>query len=315
MLMSEWSPIREVAANWPWTWYAASPASNGPGLGHAVWRARPRARSCSALLLPNALVQTTGRLAQMIEAVRDLPRAEHHPRSKRCRPNARTLNGVVGVGERKGKLSELTEHWVEKPSRETASNLYHHRPRHPAAADFRRARAREARRRRRRDRDYRRHDRARPELQLFIGLGIEGRLRLRLEEGLPEPPTSPMRLIVSLRRRGRSCCAARRGLAGGPQPPVVNPETTWASSSGCGCRLRRSPRHPDARPSKAHWQCRSRDTEQATRTRRRATLSASAAMLEAEAKRHYYVFAAIHDGLGPRLHRRGIPSAARGGSS
>src|SRR5438128_11762699 len=94
------------------------------GLGHAVWCARELVgHEPFALLLPDVLVQhTPGCLAQMVDAARDVECAniiavEEVPRDRIH------MYGVVGVGERKGKLLSLTE-MVEKPARENApSNL------------------------------------------------------------------------------------------------------------------------------------------------------------------------------------------------
>jgi UTP--glucose-1-phosphate uridylyltransferase len=94
------------------------------GLGHAVWCARELVgQEPFALLLPDVLVQhNPGCLAQMIEAARDVERAniialEEVPRERIH------MYGVVGVGERRGKLLSLTG-MVEKPAPEKApSNL------------------------------------------------------------------------------------------------------------------------------------------------------------------------------------------------
>jgi UTP--glucose-1-phosphate uridylyltransferase len=94
------------------------------GLGHAVWCARELiGKEPFALLLPDVLVQhKPGCLAQMIDAARELDRAnviavEEVPMERIH------MYGVVGVGERKGKMFAVTQ-MVEKPPRETApSNL------------------------------------------------------------------------------------------------------------------------------------------------------------------------------------------------
>jgi UTP--glucose-1-phosphate uridylyltransferase len=95
------------------------------GLGHAVWCARELVdHEPFALLLPDVLIRhTPGCLAQMIEAaarlddraniiaVEEVPRDQLH------------MYGVVGVGERQGKLFRLTD-MVEKPDpAEAPSNL------------------------------------------------------------------------------------------------------------------------------------------------------------------------------------------------
>jgi len=94
------------------------------GLGHAVWCARELVgNEPFALLLPDVLVQhNPGCLAQMIDAACDVERAniiavEEMPRERIH------LYGVVGIGERRGKLFSLTG-MVEKPTAEKApSNL------------------------------------------------------------------------------------------------------------------------------------------------------------------------------------------------
>jgi UTP--glucose-1-phosphate uridylyltransferase len=94
------------------------------GLGHAVWCARELVgHEPFALLLPDVLVQhNPGCLAQMIDAARGIDGAnviavEPVP------PERIHMYGVVGIGERKGKLHTLTQ-MVEKPTREAApSNL------------------------------------------------------------------------------------------------------------------------------------------------------------------------------------------------
>ena len=94
------------------------------GLGHAVWCARELVgREPFALLLPDVLVQhDPSCLRQMIDASRDIENAniiavEPVP------PERIHMYGVVGIGERKGKLFTLTG-MVEKPVREKApSNL------------------------------------------------------------------------------------------------------------------------------------------------------------------------------------------------
>ena len=95
------------------------------GLGHAVWCARELVgHEPFALLLPDVLVQhKPGCLAQMIQAARDLPESANIIAVEEVPAERVHMYGVVGVGERKGKLFELTQ-MVEKPSRETApSNL------------------------------------------------------------------------------------------------------------------------------------------------------------------------------------------------
>ena len=95
------------------------------GLGHAVWCARELVgREPFALLLPDVLVQhERGCLAQMIDAARGLGESANIVAVEEVPAERVHMYGVVGVGERKGKLFGLTE-MVEKPSREKApSNL------------------------------------------------------------------------------------------------------------------------------------------------------------------------------------------------
>jgi UTP--glucose-1-phosphate uridylyltransferase len=95
------------------------------GLGHAVWCARELVgHEPFALLLPDVLVQhNPGCLAQMIEAARAVGDGANVIAVEQVPPERVHMYGVVGVGERKGKLFSLTD-MVEKPPREKApSNL------------------------------------------------------------------------------------------------------------------------------------------------------------------------------------------------
>ena len=95
------------------------------GLGHAVWCARELVgHEPFALLLPDVLVQhDRGCLAQMIDAARNLGDSSNIIAVEEVPAERIHMYGVVGVGERKGKLFSLTE-MVEKPAREKApSNL------------------------------------------------------------------------------------------------------------------------------------------------------------------------------------------------
>jgi len=95
------------------------------GLGHAVWCARELVgNEPFALLLPDVLVQhNPGCLAQMIDAARGLDDNANIIAVEEVPAERVHMYGVVGIGERKGKLFELTE-MVEKPKREEApSNL------------------------------------------------------------------------------------------------------------------------------------------------------------------------------------------------
>jgi UTP--glucose-1-phosphate uridylyltransferase len=95
------------------------------GLGHAVWCARELVgHEPFALLLPDVLVQhNPGCLGQMIDAARTLGESANILAVEEVPAERVHMYGVVGVGERKGKLFGLTQ-MVEKPKRESApSNL------------------------------------------------------------------------------------------------------------------------------------------------------------------------------------------------
>jgi UTP--glucose-1-phosphate uridylyltransferase len=95
------------------------------GLGHAVWCARELlGREPFALLLPDVLVQhEKGCLAQMIEAANELPGNANIVAVEEVARDRVDQYGVVGVGERKGKMFSITN-MVEKPPKERApSNL------------------------------------------------------------------------------------------------------------------------------------------------------------------------------------------------
>ena len=95
------------------------------GLGHAVWCARELlGREPFALLLPDVLVQhEKGCLAQMIEAANELPGNANIVAVEEVARDRVDQYGVVGIGERKGKMFSITD-MVEKPAKERApSNL------------------------------------------------------------------------------------------------------------------------------------------------------------------------------------------------
>jgi UTP--glucose-1-phosphate uridylyltransferase len=95
------------------------------GLGHAVWCARELlGREPFALLLPDVLVQhEQGCLAQMIEAARGLPANANIVAVEEVPRERVDQYGVVGIGERKGKMFSITG-MVEKPAPDRApSNL------------------------------------------------------------------------------------------------------------------------------------------------------------------------------------------------
>jgi UTP--glucose-1-phosphate uridylyltransferase len=95
------------------------------GLGHAVWCARELlGREPFALLLPDVLVQhQQGCLAQMIETARGLPANANIVAVEEVPRERVDQYGVVGIGERKGKMFSITS-MVEKPAPDRApSNL------------------------------------------------------------------------------------------------------------------------------------------------------------------------------------------------
>ena len=95
------------------------------GLGHAVWCARELlGREPFALLLPDVLVQhEKGCLAQMIEAANELSGNANIVAVEEVAHDRVDQYGVVGIGERKGKMFSITN-MVEKPAKERApSNL------------------------------------------------------------------------------------------------------------------------------------------------------------------------------------------------
>jgi UTP--glucose-1-phosphate uridylyltransferase len=95
------------------------------GLGHAVWCARELiGHEPFALLLPDVLVQQKpGCLAQMIEAAHGLPSAANIVAVEEVPHDRVDQYGVVGVGDRKGKMFSITT-MVEKPPVDRApSNL------------------------------------------------------------------------------------------------------------------------------------------------------------------------------------------------
>jgi UTP--glucose-1-phosphate uridylyltransferase len=95
------------------------------GLGHAVWCARELlGREPFALLLPDVLVlHEKGCLAQMIEAANELPGNANIVAVEEVAHDRVDQYGVVGIGERKGKMFAITN-MVEKPAKERApSNL------------------------------------------------------------------------------------------------------------------------------------------------------------------------------------------------
>jgi len=95
------------------------------GLGHAVWCARELlGHEPFALLLPDVLVQhEKGCLAQMIEAANELPGNANIVAVEEVAHDRVDQYGVVGIGERKGKMFSITS-MVEKPAKDRApSNL------------------------------------------------------------------------------------------------------------------------------------------------------------------------------------------------
>jgi UTP--glucose-1-phosphate uridylyltransferase len=95
------------------------------GLGHALWCARELVNNEPfALLLPDVLVQhNPSCLTQMIEAARGIGEPANIVAVEEVPHDRVHMYGVVGVGERKGKMFAI-DGMVEKPPREKApSNL------------------------------------------------------------------------------------------------------------------------------------------------------------------------------------------------
>ncbi len=95
------------------------------GLGHAVWCARELiGHEPFALLLPDVLVQhERSCLAQMMDAAREFPGKANIVAVEEVPRERVDQYGVVGVGERKGKMFAITS-MVEKPPVDRApSNL------------------------------------------------------------------------------------------------------------------------------------------------------------------------------------------------
>jgi UTP--glucose-1-phosphate uridylyltransferase len=95
------------------------------GLGHAVWCARELiGHEPFALLLPDVLVQhKRGCLAQMMDAARELKGPANIVAVEEVPRERIDQYGVVGIGDRKGKMFSITS-MVEKPPADRApSNL------------------------------------------------------------------------------------------------------------------------------------------------------------------------------------------------
>ena len=95
------------------------------GLGHAVWCARELiGNEPFALLLPDVLVQhERGCLAQMMDALRELPGKTNIVAVEEVPRERVDQYGVVGVGERKGKIFSITTMVEKPPAGKAPSNL------------------------------------------------------------------------------------------------------------------------------------------------------------------------------------------------
>jgi UTP--glucose-1-phosphate uridylyltransferase len=95
------------------------------GLGHAVWCARELVgHEPFALLLPDMLIQNShGCLAQMIDAARAIGGPANVIAVEEVPKERVHMYGVVGVGERKGKLFGITEMVEKPPAAKAPSNL------------------------------------------------------------------------------------------------------------------------------------------------------------------------------------------------
>ena len=153
------------------------------GRPRAVRAAAARRAGAARARLPRAddrcLAATSASDANII-AVEEVP-TRAHPQY-----------GVVGVGERKGKVFAITD-MVEKPPREQrAVEPHHHRPLHPAAGDLRLL-AKQAARRRRRDPAHRRDDRARAARSRSTASNSTAAASTAAPRSASSPPTSPTR--------------------------------------------------------------------------------------------------------------------------
>jgi UTP--glucose-1-phosphate uridylyltransferase len=95
------------------------------GLGHAVWCARELVGDEPfALLLPDMLIQNSpGCLAQMIDASRTIGKSANVIAVEEVPKDRVHMYGVVGVGEKKGKLFGITEMVEKPPAAKAPSNL------------------------------------------------------------------------------------------------------------------------------------------------------------------------------------------------
>jgi UTP--glucose-1-phosphate uridylyltransferase len=95
------------------------------GLGHAVWCARELlGHEPFALLLPDVLVQhQPGCLAQMMEAARGLTEPANIVAVEEVPRDRIEQYGVVGIGERNGKMFAITSMVEKPPSDRAPSNL------------------------------------------------------------------------------------------------------------------------------------------------------------------------------------------------
>ena len=95
------------------------------GLGHAVWCARELiGKEPFALLLPDVLVQhEQGCLAQMMAAARELTGRANIVAVEEVPHERVDQYGVVGIGERKGKMFAITTMVEKPPASRAPSNL------------------------------------------------------------------------------------------------------------------------------------------------------------------------------------------------
>ena len=212
------------------------------GLGHAVWCARELVgHEPFALLLPDVLVQhERGCLAQMIDAARELGEQRQYRRRRGGAARAREQYGVVGVGERKGKVFAITS-MVEKPTRERgAVEPHHHRPLHPAAGDLRDLSETQAARRRRRNPAHRRHDRAGAHPAVLRLEIRRPQLRLRLEDRLSRRQRRPTRSRAPTSRRASAPRSRKSSTSSTAAHNVMYARLAALSAASAGRRGTRS---------------------------------------------------------------------------
>ena len=146
------------------------------GLGHAVWCARELiGHEPFALLLPDVLVQhRRSCLAQMMDAAQTLSGKANIVAVEEVPHERVDQYGVVGVGERNGKMFSITS-MVEKPPVDRAPSNLILTGRYILQPEILESSRQTGARRRRRNPIDRRHDPIGTKTQPFYGLQFEGR--------------------------------------------------------------------------------------------------------------------------------------------